>query len=49
MPGLIIEVHREENEGVIRRLLPDRKFRKLEHDLRLHSMVRRNHYWMVAE
>lgn len=47
-PSFIIEVHKAENEGPLRDLLSTRKFQKLEHDLRLHSETRRNHFWLVS-
>jgi FkbM family methyltransferase len=48
IPGVIIEVHRAENETLIRELLPDRDWTLLIHDLRISPPIRQNHFWMVS-
>lgn len=48
IPHMIIEVHAAENEAKIRNYLP-RRWEKLEHDLRVGSPTRVNHFWLVSK
>lgn len=48
MPSFIIEVHRAENEQVIRDLLPHRDFKKLTHHPSIAPRLRRDHFWLVS-
>jgi FkbM family methyltransferase len=45
---MIIEVHSAGNEREIRELLFNREFTKLEHNLRVGSPIRVNHFWLVS-
>lgn len=45
---MIIEVHDAKNEQKIRNFLP-RRWKKLEHDLRVGSPTRTNHFWLVTD
>ena len=49
-PTLLIEVHRKENEQILRDLLLGYNIEKLEHEsLRPESEIRQNHFWLFAE
>lgn len=45
---LIIEVHHAGNEKPIRGMLPMHHFKKLEHNMRISSPIRQNHFWLVS-
>lgn len=47
-PHMIIEIHKAGNDQLIMDLLTHTKFTKLEHDLRISSPVRQNHFWIVG-
>ena len=49
-PKLLIEVHRKENEQILRDLLMGYNIEKLEHEsLRPESEIRQNHFWLYCE
>lgn len=49
VPSIIIECHAEPNGPMLMDMLPRFSWRKLEHDLRVGSPTRANHYWIVGE
>lgn len=48
VPNVIIECHKAENGPIIMDMLPWFSWRKLEHELRVGSPTRANHYWIVG-
>lgn len=48
-PKAVIEIHKAENEKLIRQLLPEYEWLKVEHPLRVESPIRQNHFWLVSQ
>lgn len=48
-PQTVIEVHKAPNEAIIRLLLPEYEWIKVEHPLRVESPIRQNHFWLVSK
>lgn len=48
VPSFIIEIHKEENEELIRELLPKTQWVKLTHAATVHPAFVKDHFWIVG-